>query len=309
MTRRGGVDDMGREIKRVPLDFDWPLKKVWQGYINPYSGLSQRCESCEGSGYSPEAKRLYDQWYGLAPFDPGETGSERLTPRTSEVGAFAARNVQRDLEFYLQMYTTTDPGRAIWLESIRLCQLWNGSWCHHLDQIDVQALVDNDRLYDFTHTFTSGKGWQRREDGYIPTAKEVNLWSLSGFGHDSLNALTCVRAKAERLGYELHCQACQGEGSLWPSEEIRQAWDEWKPEEPPEGPGWQVWETVSDGSPVSPVFATDEELVNWLIQEGYSEGAAEEFVKVGWVMSAVMVQNEDGVFFGSDIESLNLPRD
>lgn len=24
---------MGREVKRVPLDFDWPLKKRWYGYV------------------------------------------------------------------------------------------------------------------------------------------------------------------------------------------------------------------------------------------------------------------------------------
>ena len=27
---------MGREIKRVPLDFDWPLDKPWKGFVNPY---------------------------------------------------------------------------------------------------------------------------------------------------------------------------------------------------------------------------------------------------------------------------------
>ena len=27
---------MGRELKRVPLDFDWPQNKVWHGYLNPY---------------------------------------------------------------------------------------------------------------------------------------------------------------------------------------------------------------------------------------------------------------------------------
>lgn len=26
---------MGRELKRVPLDFDWPLGKVWRGYVRP----------------------------------------------------------------------------------------------------------------------------------------------------------------------------------------------------------------------------------------------------------------------------------
>jgi len=31
---------MGRDVKRVPMDFDWPLHKVWRGYLNP------RCEAC-----------------------------------------------------------------------------------------------------------------------------------------------------------------------------------------------------------------------------------------------------------------------
>ena len=27
---------MGRELKRVPLDFDWPLNKPWEGFVNPH---------------------------------------------------------------------------------------------------------------------------------------------------------------------------------------------------------------------------------------------------------------------------------
>ena len=27
---------MGRELKRVPLDFDWPIKAIWPGYCNPF---------------------------------------------------------------------------------------------------------------------------------------------------------------------------------------------------------------------------------------------------------------------------------
>lgn len=26
---------MGRELKRVPLDFDWPLNERWKGYVSP----------------------------------------------------------------------------------------------------------------------------------------------------------------------------------------------------------------------------------------------------------------------------------
>lgn len=27
---------MGRQIRRVPLDFDWPLNKTWDGFVNPH---------------------------------------------------------------------------------------------------------------------------------------------------------------------------------------------------------------------------------------------------------------------------------
>ena len=33
--------------------------------------------------------------------------------------------------------------------------------------------------------------------------------------------------------------------------------------EPPKGDGYQLWETVSEGGPVSPVFRTLEELSDW----------------------------------------------
>lgn len=39
--------------------------------------------------------------------------------------------------------------------------------------------------------------------------------------------------------------------------------DEWEHEEPPTGAGWQLWETTSEGSPISPVFASAEELADW----------------------------------------------
>lgn len=33
--------------------------------------------------------------------------------------------------------------------------------------------------------------------------------------------------------------------------------------DPPEGEGWQLWETTTEGAPVSPVFRTPEELAEW----------------------------------------------
>ncbi|MDE2099689.1 MAG: hypothetical protein KGL39_20720 [Patescibacteria group bacterium] len=39
---------MGRELKRVPLDFDWPLHKTWEGYVNPHY---KKCPDCT-DGYT-----------------------------------------------------------------------------------------------------------------------------------------------------------------------------------------------------------------------------------------------------------------
>src|SRR5689334_2430829 len=41
---------MGRELRRVPLDFDWPLDKTWHGYLMPDALDEERCPDCDGRG-------------------------------------------------------------------------------------------------------------------------------------------------------------------------------------------------------------------------------------------------------------------
>lgn len=86
---------MGRQIRRVPLDFDWPLDTVWAGFLMPDRFDEDACPDCT-SGYSPHAQHLYDLWYGKLPFDPASTGSTPLSADTPAVRAFAERNVLRD---------------------------------------------------------------------------------------------------------------------------------------------------------------------------------------------------------------------
>lgn len=137
-------------------------------------------------------------------------------------------------------------------------------WCNSITQDEVRALVDQNRLMDFTHTWKQGEGWKRHEDGYIPTADEVNRWNQRGFGHDAINCFILIEARARRLGVFGKCPVCNGEGTLpHPNEAIRKLHEEWKEYEPPAGAGYQLWETCSEGSPVSPVFASAEELADW----------------------------------------------
>lgn len=94
-----------------------------------------------------------------------------------------------------------------------------------------------------------------------------------GFVMDSVPCQTCGgsgnASQEVTNGFKLHdgtwhtyksnyCPTCEGEGTVTPKVNI------------PEGPGYQLWETVSEGSPVSPTFATPEELANWLAQNDTS---------------------------------------
>jgi hypothetical protein len=52
-------------------------------------------------------------------------------------------------------------------------------------------------------------------------------------------------------------------GYLSPPGLTDEEYEAWRPTDPPEGEGWQLWETTSEGSPVSPVFGSAVELANW----------------------------------------------
>lgn len=76
---------------------------------------------------------------------------------------------------------------------------------------------------------------------------------------------------------------------------------------------FQVYETVSEGTPVTPAFATKEELVDYLVQHGdywdqyrgqggWGQANAEGFVGVGFAMSMVVHHTPEGV-------EIKMPRD
>lgn len=261
--RKKGI--MGREVKRVALDFGWPLNKTWGGYINPFHTQSVKCPVCDGSGASPTARHLRDLWYGYAAFKPEDRGSKPWTPEDAPVKEFAKRNCERSPDYF------GCSGQAFKREATRLCALWNGSWCHHLNAFDVLALVQADRLYELTHEWSKDKGWQPKSPKVTPTPEEVNARYLSGVGHDSINQWICVQAECERLGKPCECASCLGEGTVWPSDALKKRAKRWKQTEPPKGDGYQLWETVSEGSPISPVFSTADDLATWLAtSEEYS---------------------------------------
>jgi hypothetical protein len=239
---------MGRELKRVPLSFDWPIGKTWAGYLNPhYEGHCGNCEHCQGSGSSPQAIMLRDLWYGHMPFHPAINVSEPFTPDTPQVRRFAERNVSSAPDYYGGSGEDT-----ILRECSRLCGLFNRAWNHHLTQEDVDALWKSGRL---KHDFKKK-----------PKARDVNLWSIVGFGHDSINQWIVSKSRFKANRWPTECAFCKGSGSVWDSPESKRKAERWTRKEPPKGEGYQLWETVSEGSPISPVFGTPEELAEWLTE-------------------------------------------
>jgi hypothetical protein len=208
---------MGREIKRVPLDFDWPLDKTWGGFLR--SETFPDCPDCRydgsfSSGYSPEANAIAETFY----------------PHMIGYGDHAKRL----------------------------------AWADKLGQAEVDNLLAKGRLR--TWVMEDGKGrWEKRP----LTAAEVNARQRQGGldGHDAINRGILVEFRCKRLGITVKCPTCDGHGDLATPEQ-RQAADEWTGTEPPEGEGWQVWETVSEGSPITPVFPTADALIDHLATVG-----------------------------------------
>lgn len=113
--------------------------------------------------------------------------------------------------------------------------------------------MDKNRLWELT-----------QGDKGVPTAEQVNKWSRDRIGHDALNQWICVKTRAKRLGFWGLCEVCGGSSEMWRDDAHKTENNAWKPTEPPVGEGYQMWETTSEGSPISPVFASPEELARWL---------------------------------------------
>lgn len=195
-----------RTVKRIPLDFDAPINKVWKGYVMPDDVRPPDCAACAGSGYSPTARWLSSTFYD--------------------------HNVCED----------------------------RGGWHDKLVQADVDALVAAGRLRHCEKREPTEDNPRTWEWVTVPrTANEVNAAQRERGG---LLGECSLESRCARLDASLECEVCHGRGMVCTDEEYA-AYDNWTGTEPPVGEGWQLWETTTEGSPQSPVFASAEELADW----------------------------------------------
>lgn len=231
---------MSREVRRVPLEFDWPIGKVWGGYITPAELRLPGCGDCDGGGYT-EAYRWLEAIAGL------------LTMCADDV---RVQQQGKPLHHYLSRLENR-PGER---PSADILQV-------------VAGLVGRgpDPIF----------GYLLGSDSY-----QVNQAILKAAG------------LPEEWGW---CKTCGGTGEVATAEQ-KAARDAWEQTESPTGEGWQLWETVSEGSPTSPVFATADELATWMSQPERGRDwqpfpSAQKFVTAGWAPSFISTP-ETGVVAG-----------
>jgi len=283
---------MGREVKRVALDFSWPINRTWYGYVKPDDLYPTNCDTCDGTGMTDDYRQISESWYThLCP--PGEEGwSDKITQ--DEVDALVEN---RRLMDFTHEWITSETVIKISTKDEVIIRLGLEPMEDDDEDVDyVQNWIENGSIeLSDTGEYTITSGWVRREDRYVPTAAEVNEWSKSGMGHDSCNRWICAETRAKRLGKYGHCTVCDGDGSIFKDADHEAAYDAWMEQDPRAGEGWQLWENVSEGSPQSPVFATKEELSTWMQNNGdgnsggYSKESADAFINQGWAPSMMII--------------------
>jgi len=228
---------MSREVRRVPLDFDFPVGQTWGGYLQPDTYDFPACPDCtyeelptimdrlfptprSGSGYSPEAYAISQTFY---PYMIGGPMAKHL------------------------------------------------AWHDKLGQSEVDKLLEENRLRDYVQRYDpKTRTWGPR--GVPVTAAMVNAGQHNGGAgpkgaHDAIDRSILVRFRCDQLGIAVYCPTCDGHGDIATAEQRKEA-EDWEGTDPPTGAGYQLWQTVSEGGPVSPVFATPEELADWIRAEG-----------------------------------------
>lgn len=228
---------MGRQVRRVPIDFDWPLDKVWEGFLLPDRLHEDRCPHCT-RGMTAAAEWL-------------QTLASRIDMLGSDIGD---QKRGRPMHPWLAQdgYPPHDDRHQVVRPSADILDLLAGLTDESPDRIMSPM---------------------RGGDGYRIARKIVEAAGLD----------------SKTWGV---CPTCDGHASIEKYEGQRAEAEAWEPTGPPEGEGWQLWETVTEGSPISPVFADADGLAGWMSDPARGDHwvpaeTARKFIDEGWAPTAI----------------------
>lgn len=266
---------MGREIKRVPLDFDFPWDDswaIWTGYRRPDSLQGVPCPDCDGSGQTHFGWWLQKFSYLMGMLADDVREQENGKPLHPWLAEFP--NAHGHWEYLVGSVWGTHP-------SLKGQDRRDAPHRYVVDRPSKDALTFFARLTDQPEDKIGG--------------------GIFSSGSDTKYAV--MQKLCEITGTDVACLTCEGQGSTETYPGQRAEAEAWTPSEPPEGPGYQLWETVSEGSPITPVFATPEELAHWMTEHSWgsqtsrmasSFDVAMRFIEAGWAPSG-MVSAAHGV--------------
>lgn len=265
-----GRSNMGhRTVRRVPMDFSWPLHKVWDGYIchlgGPCPGAGKTCFNGSTAG---------GKWLERICSLIAMIGDEAAcAPHAEELKARGRLYPHPYLEEWSQAPRTEMPDDV----------------AAELREIEPQGR----RMQAFAD-------WRRRNPAkllpltsdLVELAKGLGVREPVGIGSDYYyvyKKLVEAAGLTENWGT---CPVCEGNAD---DPAKRAEVEAWKETSPPSGEGWQLWETCSEGSPVSPVFETATALAEWCADNA-TTFASFKATKEQWLR---MFSTEDGADVGS----------
>jgi hypothetical protein len=241
---------MGRELKRVALDFNHPIGQLWPGFVNPHYHEC-RADDCHG-GYTAAGKWL-DALCRLIVL----CGSQALeAPRAAEL----RRRGQIYPHPYLEEWGTApraEVPREVHERIRRLPERQDRfrALDAYLRANPRQLLPLTPEMYSLVKGLNNGQGFDFMSGCTVPWTVGKTLIRAAGLDADTWGV----------------CTVCKGSGQDPATEK---AYEDWEPEEPPAGPGYQLWETTSEGSPASPVFETLDALCEWCEENATTFGSA-----------------------------------
>lgn len=228
---------MAQMLRRVPLDFNWPLNKVWEGFVNPHD---KKCpEAAKGRCYR------------------GMTNAGEWLLAVAHLLALIAEEAEQGRPEIRAHFTK---GRIY--PSLGL-QRWVGA--PRMESNPSTLVPLDDEMATLVIRLAGTASITDVPPGLLATLIRDRLLKAAGY-----------KCK-DNWG---RCPVCRGDG-LDPDPAIKKAYHSWRPKGPPRGRGYQLWETVSEGSPVSPVFATKDQFVRYLTGEGWSEADVVRLGKTG----------------------------
>lgn len=225
---------MGRTMKRVPLDFDWPLGKIWSGYVN-----DKPRRPCPEDG-----KTCFN----------GVTGAYHWLEAMCQFIDTIAHNSDgvssmEDLERFQAEYQKR--GRIY--PSPILREFSHQPTFHPPIPEDLDM---NGRFRFLTRTTKMIPPTKQFAELFEAFSGERSTMMGNG-SYAIMRAFWKAANLPENWGT---CPVCKGH-CIDP--ELYEEYESWEPTDPPAGEGYQLWNTTTEGHPDSPVFKTLDELAQW----------------------------------------------